>query len=68
YFYYFLYLYKKIQFFCEKCVKASIDMENTCWACNNPLDESKPFKPYKKQEEFYGDLTKTDLKLKKYHI
>jgi len=43
-------------------------MENTCWACNNPLDESKPFKPYKKQEEFYGDLTKTDLKLKKYHI
>jgi len=52
-------------FYCENCVKAIIDMENTCWACNEPLDESKPFKPYKKQEKDYGDLTKTDPKLKK---
>jgi len=52
-------------FYCENCVKAIIDMENTCWACNEPLDESKPFKPYKKQEKDYGELTKTDPKLKK---
>lgn len=52
-------------FYCENCVKAIIGMENTCWACNKPLDESKPFKQYKKQEEFYGDLIKTDPKRKK---
>jgi len=46
-------------FYCEKCAKAIIGLENACWACNKPLDESKPFKPYKKQEIITGDLTKT---------
>jgi len=55
-------------FYCENCVKAIIGLENTCWACNEPLDESKPYKPYEKQEESHADLTKTDVKLKKKHI
>lgn len=52
-------------FYCENCAKAIMDMENSCWACNEPLDASKPFKPYKKKEEIYVDLNKIDAKLKK---
>ena len=52
-------------FYCENCAKAIINMENACWACNQPLDESKPSKPYKKEEEIYVDLNKIDSNLKK---
>ena len=38
-------------FYCENCAKAIMDMENSCWACNEPLDQSKPSKPYNKQKE-----------------
>ncbi len=38
-------------FYCEKCSKALIDLENACWACNAPIDKSKPSKPYKEEEE-----------------
>ncbi|NVM16343.1 MAG: hypothetical protein HWN80_01400 [Candidatus Lokiarchaeota archaeon] len=51
-------------FYCENCAKAIIDLENACWACNEPLDASKLFKPYNKREESYVDLTKTDEKFK----
>jgi len=27
------------------------NLENACWACDNPLDESKPSRPFKKAEE-----------------
>ncbi|MFX0103433.1 MAG: hypothetical protein ACFFCS_27980, partial [Candidatus Hodarchaeota archaeon] len=30
--------------YCEKCVRVLIGMENACWACNSPLDPSKPVK------------------------
>ena len=43
-------------FYCGNCAKAIMDLENACWACNQPLDASKPFKPYKKQEEIHDDL------------
>ncbi|MFX0101646.1 MAG: hypothetical protein ACFFCS_18930 [Candidatus Hodarchaeota archaeon] len=28
--------------YCEKCARALSMMENACWACNSPLDPSKP--------------------------
>ncbi|GAH31877.1 unnamed protein product, partial [marine sediment metagenome] len=37
-------------FYCKKCVEALTNLENACWVCNAPLDESKPTKPYKKVE------------------
>ncbi len=30
--------------YCAKCARAISKLENTCWACNNPIDKSKPVK------------------------
>jgi len=30
---------------------AIIDLENACWACESPLEESKPTKPFKRKED-----------------
>ena len=38
-------------FYCMKCSQAIIDLENACWACNAPIDESKPVKPFEREEE-----------------
>jgi hypothetical protein len=43
-------------FYCENCARAIMDLENVCWACDQPLDASKPFKHYKKQEKVREDL------------
>ena len=37
-------------FYCEKCARAIMELENVCWACDQPLDASRPHKPYKKKE------------------
>jgi hypothetical protein len=31
----------------EECARALGDSENACWVCNNPIDNSKPSKPFK---------------------
>jgi len=36
--------------YCENCARALSALENMCWACNAPIDESKPVKPYKKEK------------------
>ncbi len=36
--------------YCKKCVEALTNLENACWVCNAPFDESKPSIPYKKAE------------------
>ncbi len=36
-------------FYCDKCAKAMIDLENMCWVCNTLIDPSKPSKPYEKE-------------------
>ena len=51
-------------FYCEKCSNALSDLENMCWVCDAPFDESKPVKPYKKEEaleeiEISEKITKT---------
>lgn len=38
-------------FYCMKCAQAISNLENACWVCNAPIDESKPVKPFKKEEE-----------------
>ena len=37
-------------FYCMKCSQAISNLENECWACNSPIDKSKPSKPFKKEE------------------
>ncbi|MFX1307766.1 MAG: hypothetical protein ACFFDG_13220, partial [Promethearchaeota archaeon] len=50
--------------YCENCARALSNAENACWVCNEPIDKSKPSKPFKLTEEF-EDLEKLDEKGKK---
>ena len=38
-------------FYCIKCVDALTNQENACWVCSAPFDESKPVKPFQKEEK-----------------
>ena len=38
-------------FYCIKCLDALTNQENACWVCTTPFDESKPVKPFKKEEK-----------------
>lgn len=33
--------------YCENCVRTLENLENSCWICNRPFNESKPSKPFK---------------------
>jgi hypothetical protein len=44
-------------FYCENCARAIMNLENSCWACDRPLDPSRPHTPYKKKEKV-ADVTK----------
>ncbi len=45
--------------YCEKCANILADMENACWVCETPFDDSKPMKlPEKKEEK---DIIKEDI-------
>ncbi|MFW9938707.1 MAG: hypothetical protein ACFFD5_13750 [Candidatus Thorarchaeota archaeon] len=33
--------------YCENCARALSTVENACWACNEPIDKSRPSKPFK---------------------
>jgi len=35
--------------YCEKCAHAIENAENACWACNTPIDDSKPSTPFEKK-------------------
>ena len=37
--------------YCENCARALTNLENVCWACDFPIDYSKPVKPFKEEEE-----------------
>ena len=37
--------------YCHKCAHALEDLENACWVCNAPFDESKPIKRVEEIEE-----------------
>lgn len=42
-------------FYCENCARAIMELENACWACDQPLDASRPHTPYKKKEIAHDD-------------
>jgi len=33
--------------YCENCARSLSTMENACWVCNEPIDKSRPSKPFK---------------------
>ena len=41
--------------YCHKCAEALVKLENACWACGEPIDDTKPTKPFKK--EIIDDLS-----------
>jgi hypothetical protein len=47
--------------YCENCARALTDLENVCWACETPIDYSKPVKPFKEEQE----RVKVEVKPKK---
>ncbi len=50
--------------YCNGCTQAVIDLENQCWSCNSPIDNSKPVKPYKPEIEIKVTNTKESKKSK----
>ena len=42
--------------YCIKCSEGLSDLENMCWVCNEPFDDSKPIKPFRREEE--GEIQK----------
>ncbi len=38
-------------FYCMNCGQALANLENVCWVCNTPIDESKPSKPFDIEED-----------------
>lgn len=46
--------------YCEHCAKALANLENVCWACDAPMDKTKPVKRY--EEEEISDVTQKKLK------
>jgi len=49
--------------YCQKCAQALTILENACWACNGPIDKSKPVKIHSNKHKL--DLEKTEIKMKK---
>ncbi|TFG23750.1 MAG: hypothetical protein EU529_06445 [Promethearchaeota archaeon] len=37
--------------YCDKCARALSDLENLCWVCESPLDQSKPVKKEEPEQE-----------------
>ena len=37
--------------YCENCARTLSELENMCWVCETPFDNSKPSKPFKKEKE-----------------
>lgn len=40
--------------YCENCARALTNLENVCWNCEEPIDYSKPIKPFKIKEKKEG--------------
>ena len=38
-------------FYCMKCSEAISNLENACWACDEPIDKKKPSKPFRNEEK-----------------
>ncbi|KKN11323.1 hypothetical protein LCGC14_1027730 [marine sediment metagenome] len=58
----FSYICKCGAMYCENCAQALSNLENVCWACDVPIDYSKPSKPYMEEEEHIKVQEKTKKK------
>ena len=47
--------------YCENCARALSNLENACWACNEPIDKSRPSKPF----DLKGEPEKFEKVMKK---
>ncbi|MGB5913034.1 MAG: hypothetical protein WBH31_17720 [Promethearchaeia archaeon] len=47
--------------YCSNCSEELSNLENACWMCNTPFDESKPTRPFKreKEEKFAEEIEKS---------
>ena len=48
--------------YCKKCAQALSVLENMCWACDAQIDESKPMKPFKSEEEMELEISEEPQK------
>lgn len=37
--------------YCLKCARALSNLENICWTCNAPIEQSKPINPLEEEQE-----------------
>jgi predicted amidophosphoribosyltransferase len=51
-------------FYCLKCSEALSNLENECWVCSFPFNESKPSKPYEKEESEEKEVVSDETKKK----
>ncbi len=51
--------------YCIKCSEALSNLENACWVCNEPFDESKPVKLFKKEEDEIEEIEISEKPQKK---
>jgi len=49
-------------FYCFKCSDVLVNLENACWVCETPFDESKPVKPFKKEREIDVEISEKPQK------
>ncbi|MHA2400876.1 MAG: tetratricopeptide repeat protein [Promethearchaeota archaeon] len=43
--------------YCENCARALVNLGNTCWLCNVPIDYSKPVKEFKEEAKSIKNQT-----------
>jgi hypothetical protein len=51
--------------YCKNCALTLSDLENACWVCNTPFDETKPSKPSEKEKEKEKIILKESGKTKR---
>ncbi len=51
--------------YCERCSLALAQLENSCWACNEAIDKSKPIRVIESEEERIEIITKSEEARKK---
>ncbi|MFX1568481.1 MAG: hypothetical protein ACFFCV_08945 [Promethearchaeota archaeon] len=52
--------------YCMNCAQALINLENACWVCDSPIDDSKPVKVFPKMNDIIEEKSnENDLKNKK---
>jgi len=36
--------------YCKTCAQAVVEIENACWNCESPIDDTRPVKPFEQEE------------------